>query len=58
MPGSLDCFVAALLAMTKQFVSRSTSYAGAKALGVPLLFKGDDFAQTDINSPLHRSPSL
>jgi ribonuclease VapC len=25
------------------------SYACAKALGAPLLFKGDDFAQTDIN---------
>ena len=25
------------------------SYACAKALGVPLLFKGDDFAKTDVN---------
>ena len=25
------------------------SYAGAKALHIPLLFKGDDFSQTDIN---------
>ncbi len=25
------------------------SYAAAKALGEPLLFKGDDFAQTDID---------
>ena len=27
------------------------SYACAKALGVPLLFKGDDFARTDVNAP-------
>ena len=26
------------------------SYASAKALGAPLLFKGDDFAKTDVNS--------
>ncbi len=26
------------------------SYACAKALGVPLLFKGGDFAQTDVNA--------
>ena len=25
------------------------SYAGAKALHIPLLFKGNDFSQTDIN---------
>jgi ribonuclease VapC len=25
------------------------SYACARALGVPLLYKGDDFAQTDVN---------
>lgn len=26
------------------------SYAGAKALDVPLLFKGEDFSQTDVNA--------
>jgi ribonuclease VapC len=33
------------------------SYACAKALGVPLLFKGDDFAQTDVNNPPPHSPA-
>jgi ribonuclease VapC len=26
------------------------AYAGARARGVPLLFKGDDFARTDLES--------
>ena len=30
----------------------SFSYALAKSLNAPLLFKGDDFAHTDIRSPL------
>ncbi len=30
------------------------SYATAKTLGRPLLFKGDDFAQTDISAALRR----
>jgi ribonuclease VapC len=29
------------------------AYALAKATGEPLLFKGNDFAQTDINSPIN-----
>lgn len=30
------------------------SYAAAKALAWPLLFKGDDFTQTDISAAMHR----
>lgn len=30
------------------------SYAAARSLGRPLLFKGDDFAQTDISAVMHR----
>jgi ribonuclease VapC len=30
------------------------SYAAAKALGLPLLYKGDDFSKTDIASALSR----
>jgi ribonuclease VapC len=30
------------------------SYACAKALDVPLLFKGEDFAKTDVNASVRR----
>lgn len=33
------------------------AYALAKALDAPLLFKGTDFAQTDLRAVLHSSPS-
>lgn len=33
------------------------AYASAKALGEPLLFKGDDFARTDIDSALRSGRS-
>jgi hypothetical protein len=36
----------------RQFQGGGRGYALAKTTGLPLLFKGDDFAQTDIESAL------